>query len=168
MLQQFGLGLAVAILLDAVIIRSLIVPAALQMLGRRAWWLRMAGAEIAQGVRQPRCRRPAGQLPDGIAGLLLTASRAFTEGSGSPPAPRPECCVLFVAAVPTGLMPRHLRIDGPSAGDPHAAARVRRAMTPRSPPAERRAPPPMPPSVGTGLAPHRAGAPSPACRDDSG
>jgi RND superfamily putative drug exporter len=39
MLQQFGLGLAVAILLDAVVIRCLIVPAAMQMLGTRAWWL---------------------------------------------------------------------------------------------------------------------------------
>ncbi|OSC72079.1 hypothetical protein B5180_20845 [Streptomyces sp. BF-3] len=39
MLQQFGLGLAVAILLDAVVIRCLIVPAVMQMLGERAWWL---------------------------------------------------------------------------------------------------------------------------------
>lgn len=39
MLQQFGLGLAVAILLDAVVIRCLIVPAAIQMLGKRAWWI---------------------------------------------------------------------------------------------------------------------------------
>jgi RND superfamily putative drug exporter len=39
MLQQFGLGLAVAILLDAVVIRCLIVPAVMQLLGRRAWWL---------------------------------------------------------------------------------------------------------------------------------
>ncbi|OEJ94104.1 MMPL family transporter [Streptomyces thermolilacinus] len=39
MLQQFGLGLAVAILLDAVVIRCLIVPAVMQVLGRRAWWL---------------------------------------------------------------------------------------------------------------------------------
>ncbi|RSO04039.1 hypothetical protein DMH18_35300 [Streptomyces sp. WAC 06783] len=39
MLQQFGLGLAVAILLDAVVIRCLIVPAVLRLLGRRAWWL---------------------------------------------------------------------------------------------------------------------------------
>ncbi|GAA2407039.1 MMPL family transporter [Actinomadura vinacea] len=39
MLQQFGLGLAVAILLDAVVIRCLIVPAIMQLLGRRAWWL---------------------------------------------------------------------------------------------------------------------------------
>ncbi|MGW0547981.1 MMPL family transporter [Streptomyces altiplanensis] len=39
MLQQFGLGLAVAILLDAVVIRCLIVPAVMRLLGRRAWWL---------------------------------------------------------------------------------------------------------------------------------
>ncbi|MET9652367.1 MMPL family transporter [Streptomyces sp. NPDC006460] len=39
MLQQFGLGLAVAILLDAVVIRCLIVPAVMQLLGHRAWWL---------------------------------------------------------------------------------------------------------------------------------
>nr|WP_234330518.1 MMPL family transporter [Streptomyces acidiscabies] len=39
MLQQFGLGLAVAILLDAVVIRCLIVPAVMRLLGARAWWL---------------------------------------------------------------------------------------------------------------------------------
>jgi RND superfamily putative drug exporter len=39
MLQQFGLGLAVAILLDAVVIRCLIVPAVLQLFGARTWWL---------------------------------------------------------------------------------------------------------------------------------
>jgi RND superfamily putative drug exporter len=39
MLQQFGLGLAVAILLDALVIRCLIVPAAMRLLGERAWWL---------------------------------------------------------------------------------------------------------------------------------
>ncbi len=39
MLKQFGLGLAVAVLLDAVIIRCLIVPAVMQLFGTRAWWL---------------------------------------------------------------------------------------------------------------------------------
>lgn len=39
MLNQFGLGLAVAVLLDAVIIRCLIVPAVMHLFGRRAWWL---------------------------------------------------------------------------------------------------------------------------------
>ncbi|WP_207938940.1 MMPL family transporter [Actinomadura darangshiensis] len=39
LLQQAGFGLAVAILVDAVIIRCLIVPAAMELMGRRAWWL---------------------------------------------------------------------------------------------------------------------------------
>jgi putative drug exporter of the RND superfamily len=39
MLRQFGLGLAVAVLLDAVVIRCLIVPAVMQLFGRWAWWL---------------------------------------------------------------------------------------------------------------------------------
>ncbi|RKN39691.1 MMPL family transporter [Micromonospora endolithica] len=39
MLKQFGLGLAVAVLVDALVIRCLIVPAVMQLFGRWAWWL---------------------------------------------------------------------------------------------------------------------------------
>lgn len=39
MLGQMGLGLAVAILVDAVIVRCLIVPAVMLLAGRHAWWL---------------------------------------------------------------------------------------------------------------------------------
>jgi RND superfamily putative drug exporter len=39
MLQQFGLGLAVAVLLDALVIRCLMVPAVMSLFGTRAWWL---------------------------------------------------------------------------------------------------------------------------------
>ncbi|WP_344265965.1 MMPL family transporter [Streptomyces sodiiphilus] len=39
MLQQFGFGLAVAVLIDALVIRCLIVPAVLRLLGERSWWL---------------------------------------------------------------------------------------------------------------------------------
>ena len=39
MLTQFGFGLAVAVFVDAVIIRCLILPAVMHLLGRRAWWL---------------------------------------------------------------------------------------------------------------------------------
>ncbi|MEK7281274.1 MAG: MMPL family transporter [Chloroflexota bacterium] len=39
MLQQFGFGLAVAVLLDATIVRSVMVPAAMQLLGKRNWYL---------------------------------------------------------------------------------------------------------------------------------
>ncbi|MEU9705052.1 MMPL family transporter [Streptomyces sp. NPDC047981] len=54
MLQQFGLGLAVAILLDALVIRCLIVPAVMQLLGRRAWWLPAPLARILPKVRLER------------------------------------------------------------------------------------------------------------------
>ncbi|WP_034243943.1 MMPL family transporter [Actinotalea fermentans] len=39
MLGQMGLGLAVAVLLDAVVVRCLVVPAVMHLLGDRAWWL---------------------------------------------------------------------------------------------------------------------------------
>jgi len=39
MMKQFGLGLAVAILLDAIVIRCLVVPAAMELMGRWAWWM---------------------------------------------------------------------------------------------------------------------------------
>lgn len=39
LLKQFGLGLAAAVFLDALVIRCLIVPAVMQLLGPKAWWL---------------------------------------------------------------------------------------------------------------------------------
>jgi RND superfamily putative drug exporter len=37
-IQQMGFGLAVAVFLDATIIRSVLVPASMQLLGRYNWW----------------------------------------------------------------------------------------------------------------------------------
>jgi putative drug exporter of the RND superfamily len=37
--KMFGLGLAVAVLLDVTLIRMVLVPAAMSLLGHRAWWL---------------------------------------------------------------------------------------------------------------------------------
>jgi RND superfamily putative drug exporter len=38
-MQQFGFGLAAAILLDATLIRALIVPSLMKLTGRANWWL---------------------------------------------------------------------------------------------------------------------------------
>jgi RND superfamily putative drug exporter len=38
-LQQFGFGLAAAILIDVTIVRALLVPSAMQLFGRWNWWL---------------------------------------------------------------------------------------------------------------------------------
>src|SRR5207253_9263993 len=37
--KMFGVGLATAILLDATIVRMLLVPATMELLGDRNWWL---------------------------------------------------------------------------------------------------------------------------------
>ncbi|WP_222193052.1 MMPL family transporter [Modestobacter italicus] len=37
--RQLGLGMAVAVLLDATVVRMVLVPATMTLLGRRSWWL---------------------------------------------------------------------------------------------------------------------------------
>jgi RND superfamily putative drug exporter len=55
-IQQLGFGLALAIALDATIIRLVVVPAAMRLMGRWNWWLpgRAPGSPPAG---QPACRR---------------------------------------------------------------------------------------------------------------
>ncbi len=54
LLQQTGFGMAVAIFVDAVVIRCLIVPAAMQLMGRRAWWLPSPLARLLPKVELER------------------------------------------------------------------------------------------------------------------
>jgi RND superfamily putative drug exporter len=39
MFQQMGFGVAVALLLDATLIRSIVLPCTLSLLGERSWYL---------------------------------------------------------------------------------------------------------------------------------
>ena len=56
-LQQFGLGLALGVLIDATVVRLLLVPSLAYLGGRRSWWL---PAPIARLVRvSPSPLRPA-------------------------------------------------------------------------------------------------------------
>jgi RND superfamily putative drug exporter len=38
-LKLFGLGLAIAVLVDATIVRMVLVPATMELLGDRNWWI---------------------------------------------------------------------------------------------------------------------------------
>jgi RND superfamily putative drug exporter len=38
-IKLFGVALATAVAIDAFVIRTILVPAILELLGRRAWWL---------------------------------------------------------------------------------------------------------------------------------
>jgi putative drug exporter of the RND superfamily len=55
-IKLFGLGLAVAVLLDATIVRLVLVPAAMQLLGDRNWWL---PGWLGRHLPPPRRCRPA-------------------------------------------------------------------------------------------------------------
>jgi putative drug exporter of the RND superfamily len=38
-IAEFGIGLASAVFLDAFVLRTVLVPAVMHMIGRRNWWL---------------------------------------------------------------------------------------------------------------------------------
>jgi RND superfamily putative drug exporter len=63
--RQFGVGLAIAVLLDALLLRLFLLPAAMRLLGHWAWWLpawldRLLPRLDVEGVGH----RPGGTAPD--------------------------------------------------------------------------------------------------------
>ncbi|MBX5474570.1 MAG: MMPL family transporter [Thermoleophilia bacterium] len=56
-LQEFGLGLAVAILVDATLVRAVLVPSLMALLGRWNWWLPPPAARLLRVPPSP-LRRP--------------------------------------------------------------------------------------------------------------
>jgi RND superfamily putative drug exporter len=70
--QQFGLGLGVAVLIDATIIRSVLLPASMKLLGDWNWylprwleWLPKVGAEASQpSTPEPVAQPTYGIVPD--------------------------------------------------------------------------------------------------------
>jgi putative drug exporter of the RND superfamily len=73
-LKMLGVGLAVAVLLDATVVRGILVPAALALLGERSWrlprwlgWLPGGHADAGGHYGEP-AGMPGGQPPQGISG----------------------------------------------------------------------------------------------------
>jgi RND superfamily putative drug exporter len=58
-LQQFGFGLAAAILIDVTIVRALLVPSAMKLFGRWNWWLPEGVARILRVPASPLAEQPA-------------------------------------------------------------------------------------------------------------
>jgi RND superfamily putative drug exporter len=70
-LQMFGLGLAAAIILDATLVRAILVPATMKLVGEWNWYL---PERVRRAMRLPPLRAPAGS----------------PAGSASGPAPAPD------------------------------------------------------------------------------
>jgi len=60
-LQEFGIGLAVAIFIDATLVRALLVPSLMALFGRYNWWLPRPLARVVRVPESPldHPRRPA-------------------------------------------------------------------------------------------------------------
>jgi hypothetical protein len=84
-MQEFGFGLAAAILFDATLIRAVLVPSLMALFGRYNWWLPSPLAKLVRVERSPLAER--GRV---------------TPGGGPSPAPTS-------ALVPTGEETTHLR-----------------------------------------------------------
>jgi RND superfamily putative drug exporter len=63
-LQEFGLGLAAAILIDATIIRAILVPSLMALFGRYNWWLPPRMARVVRTKPSPLARSSAGAYVD--------------------------------------------------------------------------------------------------------
>jgi RND superfamily putative drug exporter len=67
-MKQLGFGMAVAIALDATVIRLVVVPASMRLMGAWNWWMpgrRRVPARRAAGRGRPPHRRPSG-APVGV------------------------------------------------------------------------------------------------------
>jgi RND superfamily putative drug exporter len=73
-LQQFGLGLAVAVFVDATIVRCLLVPSMMAVFGRWNWWLPVWAARLVRVEPSPLEERP-GPRPSGSDAAVASAPR---------------------------------------------------------------------------------------------
>ena len=58
-LQEFGLGLATAILIDATLVRAILVPSLMAVLGKWNWWLPERVARVMRVPASPLDEEPA-------------------------------------------------------------------------------------------------------------
>ena len=75
--KEFGVGLAVAIAIDATLVRCLLVPAIMVLMGKSAWWL----PELARPRAAEDQHRGRGLLqgPPGAAGVTASLAQLATE-----------------------------------------------------------------------------------------
>ena len=85
--KLIGVGMFVAVVVDAVLVRSLLVPATMRVMGAANWWLPrpLAGLHARMDLRE-RDAVPAASAASGRAGV---DGAAAADGAGPPPVPYP-------------------------------------------------------------------------------
>lgn len=64
-LQELGAGLALGVLLDATVVRILVMPGLMALMGRWSWWLPASVAGLARVEASPLAAREGRGLPEG-------------------------------------------------------------------------------------------------------
>ena len=55
LIKALGLGVAIAVALDATVVRALLVPATMRLLGDWNWWMPARLARLGRRLPSPRC-----------------------------------------------------------------------------------------------------------------
>ena len=80
-LQEFGLGLAVAIFVDATVVRSLLVPSLMALFGRFNWWL---PPPLARIVRVPPSPLSPPEMPLSLRSSYFRRARLHASSWSMP------------------------------------------------------------------------------------
>jgi uncharacterized membrane protein YdfJ with MMPL/SSD domain len=67
-LKQLGVGLAIAVVLDATLVRGVLVPAAMAIMGRGNWWWPSRRSPVAQPASPPQLPEPGREVASAVAG----------------------------------------------------------------------------------------------------
>jgi hypothetical protein len=83
--KQIGLGLAVAVLIDATIVRMVLVPAVMELLGKANWWLPAPLARLlpkappSEGKPRPGAEAPARRPANNVVAASGEAEPGFAD-----------------------------------------------------------------------------------------
>ena len=76
-IRQLGIGLSVAVVLDATLVRLVLLPAAIRMIGDRVWWMPEGLARLLPGgSERPPAAGDLDELPAGVVPLPTEAAGA--------------------------------------------------------------------------------------------
>ncbi|WP_306188204.1 MMPL family transporter [Streptomyces sp. MK5] len=83
-IAMFGIGLAAAVALDAFVLRTLLVPALMHLLGRANWWLprRLDRVLPRISIEPPECRAAHQRLTDVVEALAKERPQDVRDTSG--------------------------------------------------------------------------------------
>ena len=100
--KQIGVGLAAAILIDATIIRAVLLPATMKLLGERNWYLPKRLGWLPKFEHEPQAAPsppdPPGRRPGSAHAASVRASRVARDPSLPTPPSSPDVADLCVAA----------------------------------------------------------------------